>query len=141
MCYSCSLGALGCTYINNVLSVTGCDSSYFHNLVNGMCDSILHCSSTQFNFNSNNTCGSCPSNCINCTIDSLEVAISCSSCHNFSFYDISSSSCLGIRQCYGSAYYNSTDNTCWSCPYNCSSCVLNSTVQYLMGFSIIIIKT
>ena len=135
-CYLCPENCSSCiyNYNDNGADCTGCNDGFWYDFTNFTCDEVKICSSsTTYHNNSDNTCYDCPNNCTSCNYNESNPEnenVSCLECQDGSFNNVSFGSCDPVPTCGESQYqeyYNTTDNLCYNCPENCTSCEYNDT--------------
>ena len=138
-CHICGTNCLSCSFnisTDTVSQCNQCDQGYTLNFTDKS-DCILQaiCNTSQYFNYSDNTCGNCPTNCTNCSLNSANYNIvECHNCSNNSFFNSSHLTCDPVPSCPTSTYYNTTLNDCPRCSlgcltcsgdYNCSACYTN----------------
>ena len=107
-----------------------CSNISWNDISNGTCDAVPVCEGATYYKDTDNTCAECPDWCDQCAFDlnnTLNNEVSCSSCNVTGWLNPMTSGCVEKAVCMNSTYYNDSDNTCPSCPANCTTCVYNAS--------------
>ena len=135
-CQGCPENCTKCKWdVNNSangnISCSSCNNVSFANATDKSCEAIPHCNNASYYNSSDNACVNCPDNCTSCVANASLVnnnGINCTSCSANSFPNINNGSCDVIPICDNGSYYKSIDNTCESCPTNCTVCVYDANL-------------